>query len=125
MVSRVSLNTRVRNKIKIRKGDVVIVISGDDKSKVGKVIRVFPKKNKALVEGINKVMKHNKPTAEKPQGDISEKEALIHISNLALLDPKEKVPTRIRIEESEGKKYRVAKKSGTRFNDEIILEEKQ
>ena len=98
-------------KLKIKSGDTVKVIAGDHKGSEGKVLRVDREKNKAIVEGINMVSKHTKPSAQNPQGGIVQKEAPIHISNLSLLDPKSKEPTRVGMEERDGKKVRIAKKS--------------
>ncbi len=100
-------------KLKIRKGDLVQVIAGDSKGTQGKVLEVLVDKNRAVVEGANLVSKHTKPNAANPNGGIIKKEAPIHISNLAVIDPKSGKPTRIgRKENSEGKLVRVAKKSG-------------
>ena len=98
-------------KLKIKSGDTVRVIAGDHKGSEGKVIRVDRKKNKALIEGINMVSKHEKPSAQNPQGGITEKEAPIHISNLSLIDAKSGDTTRVGYEVRDGKKVRVAKKS--------------
>lgn len=98
-------------KLKIKSGDTVKVIAGDDKNSEGKVLRVDRKKNKAIVEGINMVSKHEKPSAKNPQGGIIKKEAPIHISNLSLIDPKSGEATRIGYEVRDGKKVRIAKKS--------------
>jgi large subunit ribosomal protein L24 len=73
-------------KLHIKKGDTVKVLAGEYKGETGKVIRIYPDKNKALVEGINVVKKHNKPTAENPQGGITEMEAPVHLSNLMYVD---------------------------------------
>ena len=75
-------------KLKIKSGDTVEVIAGDHKGSEGKVMKVILEKNKAIVEGVNMVTKHEKPSAQSPQGGIVEKEAAIHISNLSLVDPK-------------------------------------
>ena len=83
------------SKIKIKKDDTVLVKTGNSKGSKGKVIRVYPKLNRALVEGVNMVSKHTKPNAENPQGGIIKKEATIHISNLMLVDPKTGEPTKI------------------------------
>ena len=100
-------------KLHIKKDDTVIVLAGEDKGKTGKVIKVFVDKQRALVEGINIVKKSAKPSAKHPQGGIIEQEAPIHISNLSLIDPKSGKATRIAIKINEdGKKVRVAKKSG-------------
>jgi len=100
-------------KLKIRKGDLVQVIAGDSKGTQGKVLEVLVAKNRAVVEGANLVSKHTKPSAANPNGGIIKKEAPIHISNLAVIDPKSGKPTRVgRQKNGEGKLVRVAKKSG-------------
>ncbi len=100
-------------KLHIRKGDMVYVNSGEDKGKTGRVLEVLVSKNRAVVEGVNIVSKHAKPSAQNPNGGIEKKEASIHISNLNLVDPKTGKPTRIgRKENSKGKMTRYAKKSG-------------
>ena len=81
--------------MKIRKNDNVIVIAGNDKGRTGKVLKVFPKTSRLIVEGINLRKNHTKPTQRSPQGGIQEKEAPIHISNVMILDPKTNEPTRI------------------------------
>ncbi|MBS4201559.1 50S ribosomal protein L24 [Bacillus sp. FJAT-49732] len=96
----------------IKKGDKVMVITGKDKGKTGTVLAAFPKKDRVLVEGVNIVKKHSKPSQDNPQGGIISKEAAIHVSNVMLLDPKTNEPTRIGFEVVNGKKVRVAKKSG-------------
>ena len=98
-------------KLKIKSGDKVIVIAGDQKGSEGKVLRIFLDKNKAIVEGVNMVKKHEKPSAANPQGGITEKESPIHISNLSLLDPKSGKATRVGYRMEDGKKVRFAKKS--------------
>lgn len=101
-----------RIKLKIKKGDIVKVIAGDYKGRQGRVLRVFPSQNKAIVEGINIVKKHTKPTAKKPQGGIIEIEAPIHISNLMLIDNKGN-PTRVgRRRNEQNKLVRYSKKTG-------------
>ena len=101
------------NKLRIKKGDNVIVIAGNDKGKTGKVLSVIPAENRAIVEGVNLVSKHTKPNTKAPQGGIIKQEAPIHISNLSLVDPKTGEPTRVAIKKNDdGKKVRVAKKSG-------------
>ncbi|MDO4461121.1 MAG: 50S ribosomal protein L24 [Bacteroidia bacterium] len=100
------------SKVYIKKGDLVVVIAGDDKNKEGKVLSVDPKKNRAVVEGLNLIKKHTKPSASNPQGGIVEKEASIHLSNLALIDPETGKATRIRIKIENDKKVRVSTKSG-------------
>ena len=100
-------------KLHIKKGDTVIVLAGEDKGKTGKVLKVDVDKQRAIVEGVNVVKKSAKPSAKNPQGGIVEQEASIHISNLNLIDPKSGKPTRVGIKINEdGKKVRVAKKSG-------------
>jgi len=97
-------------KLKIKTGDVVTVIAGDHKGSEGKVMSVDLEKNKAIVEGVNVVKKHEKPSAQNPQGGIVEKEAPIHISNLSLMENGEAV--RVGFEMKDGKKVRVSKKTG-------------
>ena len=98
-------------KLKIKSGDKVVVTAGDHKGIEGKILSVFLEKNKAIVEGVNMVKKHEKPSAANPQGGITEKEAPIHISNLSLLDPKSGEATRVGYRMEDGKKVRFAKKS--------------
>ncbi|MDX1543619.1 MAG: 50S ribosomal protein L24 [Christiangramia sp.] len=97
-------------KLKIKSGDTVRVIAGDHKGQEGKIQKVFLDKNKAIVEGVNMISKHEKPSASNPQGGIKEKEAPIHISNLALIDKSGKT-TRVGYKEEDGKKVRFSKKS--------------
>ena len=98
-------------KLKIKSGDIVRVIAGDHKGSEGKVLKVDREKNKAIVEGVNMVSKHTKPSAKSPQGGIVKKEAPIHISNLALIDPKSKEATKVGIKVEGDKKVRFSKKS--------------
>ena len=99
-------------KLKIRKGDQVVVIAGDSKGTKGKVLEVITDKNRAIVEGANMVSKHTKPNAATPNGGIVKKEAAIHISNLMLVDGKGK-PTRVgRSKNKAGKLVRIAKTTG-------------
>ena len=96
----------------IRKGDKVIVISGSDKGKQGSVLKVFPKENRALVQGINLVKRHQRQT-QRQQAGIVTKEAPIHLSNIALTDPKTGKATRIGSKTlGDGRRVRFAKKSG-------------
>jgi large subunit ribosomal protein L24 len=81
--------------MKIRKEDTVMVISGNDRGKTGKVLKVFPKKNRLIVEGVNLIKRHTKPNQQHPQGGIIEKEASINASNVMILDPKTNEPTRV------------------------------
>jgi len=98
-------------KLKIKKGDKVVVLSGSSKGTKGSVLKVYPDKRKAIVEGVNKIKKHTKPNAENPQGGIVETEAPIYVSKLALVDGSGK-PTRVGYEMKDGKKVRIAKKTG-------------
>ena len=97
---------------KIRKGDTVVVLSGKDKGKTGEVIRSMPKESKVVVSGVNVAARHRKPSQVNPQGGIERKEAPLHVSNVAIVDPKSGKATRVRFEERDGKKVRVAAKSG-------------
>ena len=101
------------NKLHVKKGDTVIVLAGDDRGKQGRVLSVQLEKQRAIVEGVNIVSKSTKPSAKHPQGGIIKIEAPIHVSNLALVDPKTGKPTRVgyRID-GDGKKVSIAKKSG-------------
>ena len=100
-------------KLHIRKGDMVLVLAGDDKTKTGKVLEVFADKNRAIVEGINMVTKHQKPSAGKPEGGIKKMEGTIHISNLMLVDPATNKPTRTgRKLNEKNKLQRYSKKTG-------------
>ncbi len=100
---------------RIRKGDDVIVISGKDRGKTGTVLTVFPEGERVLVEGINIMKRHTKPRPPNEPGGVVERPAPIHQSNVALIDPKSKTATRVRIEEVDGKRVRVAVKSGVRI----------
>ena len=99
-------------KLKIRKGDKVVVITGKDKGKQGEVIRTIPSENRAVVRGVNVAKRHQKQTAAQ-EGGIVSKELPVHVSNLALRDPKDGKPTRVGFKTlADGKKVRVAKRSG-------------
>ncbi len=98
---------------KLRINDEVIILAGKDKGKTGKVLKINKKTNRVLVEGVNKQKKAVRPTQENPTGGIVDVEKTIHASNVALLDPKTKKATRIRIENKDGKNVRVAVKSST------------
>jgi large subunit ribosomal protein L24 len=100
------------DKMHVKKGDKVLVISGKDKGKQGVILAAFPKKSRVLVEGVNIVKKHAKPSQANPQGGIISQEAPIHVSNVMPLDPKSGEPTRVGYTVENGKKVRVAKKSG-------------
>lgn len=102
-------------KIKIKKDDNVLVIAGEHKGSEGKVIKIIKEKNRAIIEGVNMIKKHEKPSAQNPQGGIIEKEAAIHISNLSLVSS-EGNATRVGFRfEEDGKKVRFAKK-----NNEVV-----
>ena len=104
-------------KLHVKTGDTVKVISGDDKGKTGKILSVNPQKRRAIVEGLNLVTKHIKPTANSPQGGIEKREASIDISNLMLVDPKTGEATRVgRKVGDNGKLVRYSKKSGEVIN---------
>ena len=103
----------MRNKLNIKKGDTVMVIAGDSKGQQGRVLFVDREKEKAVVEGVNMVSKHSRPTNKTPKGGIIQKEAPIHVSNLKVIDGSGK-PTRIgrRLDEKTNKLVRYSKKSG-------------
>ena len=104
-------------KLHVKTGFTVKVISGDEKGKTGKILSVDLEKKRAIVEGLNMVTKHVKPTASSPQGGIEKREAPIHVSNLMILDPKTGEPTRIgRRRDDNGKLVRYSKKSGEVIN---------
>ncbi len=98
-------------KFKIKTGDEVVVLAGKDKGQKGQVVKIIKNKDRVIVAGVNMIKKHVKPSAENPQGGIEEKEAPIHISNVALVDPKTGKATRVGYEVRDGKKVRVSKKS--------------
>jgi large subunit ribosomal protein L24 len=99
-------------KLKLKKGDKVIVLTGRDKGKTGEVLKAFPRDNKVIVQGVNMMKRHTKPSTA-TQGGIVEREAKIHASNVAHADPKDNKPTRIGFKKLEdGTKVRVAKRSG-------------
>lgn len=97
---------------KIKKGDNVVILAGKDKGKTGEVSKVLPKDGKIVVSGINIAVRHRKPNQENPQGGLDRFEAALDISNVAIADPKDGKATRVRIEEKDGKKVRIAVKSG-------------
>ncbi|HSO97442.1 MAG TPA: 50S ribosomal protein L24 [Solirubrobacteraceae bacterium] len=104
---------------RIRSNDEVIVISGKDRGKTGKVLRVDPKKERVYVEGLNIVKRHQRPTqtaSGQQAGGVIEREGPIHVSNVALIDPKDGKPTRVGIEIADGKRLRIAKRSGSRLD---------
>jgi large subunit ribosomal protein L24 len=101
---------------KIRKGDKVVVLAGKDKGRSGEVLRVLPKDEKALVRGVNMIIRHQKQT-QAQEGGLIRKEAPIHLSNIALADPKDGRPTRVGFQvQKDGRKVRVAKRSGEVIN---------
>ncbi len=105
--------------LRIRTDDTVIVISGKDKGKTGRVLRVDREKQRVYVEGLNMIKRHQKPTALNPnaQAGVIEREGPIHVSNVALLDPKQNKPTRVGVVRREdGRRIRVAKLSGTELD---------
>ena len=97
---------------KIKKGDQVVVLSGKDKGRTGEVVQAMPKDGKVVVRGINVHARHRKPSQTNPQGGIERKEAPLHVSKVAIADPKTGERTRVRFETRDGKKVRVAAKSG-------------
>jgi large subunit ribosomal protein L24 len=104
-------------KLKIKKGDKVVVLAGRDKGKQGEVLKVLPAENRAVVNGVNVVRRHQKQTA-KAEGGIIAKEAPIHVSNLAIEDPKDGKPSRIGFKIlDDGRKVRFAKRSGEAIDD--------
>jgi len=100
---------------KIKKGDKVVVLSGKDKGRTGEVVKAMPKEGKVIVSGVNVHARHRKPTQQSPQGGIERKEAPLHVSNVAIATADGK-PTRVRFEERDGKKVRVAAKTGELIN---------
>ena len=97
---------------KIKKGDSVVVRSGKDKGRTGTVLQVLPKQGKIVVQGVNVAVRHRKPSQLNPQGGFERREAPMSISKVSVADPKDGKPTRVRFEEKDGKKVRVAVKSG-------------
>jgi large subunit ribosomal protein L24 len=102
--------------LKIKKGDKVVVLSGKDKGKHGEVTKAFPKDGKVLVSGVNIATRHKKPSQTEPQGGLEKFEAPLHVSKVAIEDPKTGKPTRVRFEVQDGKKVRVAVKSGEKID---------
>ena len=101
---------------KIKKGDKVVVLSGKDKGKTGEVTRAMPKDGKVVVSGVNIATRHRKPSQANPQGGLERSEAPMHVSKVALADPKSGKATRVRFETRDGKKVRVAVKSGEKID---------
>jgi large subunit ribosomal protein L24 len=105
------------SKMKIRRDDQVLVISGKDRGKTGRVLRVDPEKERVFVEGLNIVKRHQRPrpgTAD--PGGVIEREGPIHVSNVMLLDPTDNKPTRVGIVREDGKRFRVARRTGNRID---------
>ena len=102
--------------LKIKKGDKVVILSGKDKGKHGEVTKSFPKEGKVIVSGVNISTRHRKPTQANPQGGLERVDAPLHVSKVAIEDPKTGKPTRVRFEVQNGKKVRVAVKSGEKIN---------
>lgn len=99
--------------LRIKKDDTVVVLTGRDKGHTGVVLKVLPEQDRVIVQGVNRVKRHQKPTPKQPEGGIIEKEAPIHISNVALTDGKSDAPTRVRMgKDKDGRKVRVAAKGG-------------
>ncbi len=104
-------------KMKIKKNDRVVVIAGKDKGKIGTVVRVMPEEQKLVVSGVNTITRHKRPTAQ-AAGGIEKREAALHVSNVAHLDPKTNKPTRVGFKVlSDGRKVRVAKRSGEQIDN--------
>jgi len=101
---------------KIKKGDRVIVLTGKDKGQEGEVVQAMPKDGKVVVKGVNMIARHTKPTQADPEGGIKRREAPIHVSNVAIKDPKTGKPARVGFEVRDGKKVRVLKGSGEVLN---------
>jgi len=102
--------------LKIKKGDRVVILSGKDKGKHGEVTKSMPKDGKVIVAGVNIITRHRKPSQADPQGGLQRAEAPLHVSKVALEDPKTGRPTRVRFEVRDGKKVRVAARSGELIN---------
>ncbi|GEL13245.1 rplX protein [Lapidilactobacillus concavus DSM 17758] len=107
----------------VKTGDKVKVISGKDKGKEGKVLKVLAKKDRVIVEGVNVAKKHQKPSNADPQGGIKDQEVAIHVSNVMLIDPSTNQPTRIGYQVVDGKKVRVSKKTGEPI-DKVVKTDK-
>ena len=104
--------------LKIRRDDEVEVISGKDKGKTGRVLRVDPKREKVYVEGLNMVKRHQRPMPGRPNAPVGviEKEGPVHVSNVAVVDPKDHKPTRVGVSREGGRRMRVTKRSGTELD---------
>lgn len=97
---------------RVRKGDLVAIMAGDDKGKRGRVLRLINEKNRVVVEGVNLVYKHLRKSQQHPQGGRIRREAAVHISNVMPIDPEENQPTRVSFREADGKRTRVARRTG-------------
>jgi large subunit ribosomal protein L24 len=108
------MSNRFKAKFNIRKGDTVVVVAGEDKdlAKPRKVLEVRPEESRVLVEGVNIITRHTKPSAQNTKGGLVKREAPIHISNVMLWDAAKGAPTRVKRERREGKLFRISKKSG-------------
>ena len=101
---------------KIKKGDTDVILSGKDKGREGQVVKSLPKDGKVVVSGVNMIARHTKPTQADPEGGVKRREAPIHVSNVAIKDPKTGKPARVGFEVRDGKKVRVLKGSGEVLN---------
>ena len=101
---------------KVKKNDRVVVLTGRDRGKIGRVLKVIPKEDRVVVEGVNIIKRHTKPSMASPNGGIVQREAAIHVSNVAIADPKTDKPTRVGFKIVDGAKIRVAKKSGEKID---------
>ena len=108
-----------RKKPRLKRNDVVVVVTGRDRGRQGKILKVLPTDDRVIVERVNMIKRHVRPNPSKNiAGGISEKEAPIHISNVMLVDPKENKPTRVGTEiDAEGRRHRITKRSGTQIDD--------
>lgn len=101
---------------KIKKGDTVVILSGKDKGREGQVVKALPRDSKVVVSGVNMIARHTKPSQADPEGGVKRREAPIHVSNVAIKDPKTGKPARVGFEVRDGKKVRVLKGSGEVLN---------
>jgi large subunit ribosomal protein L24 len=105
------------SRLKVRRDDQVLVISGKDRGKTGRVLRVDPKSERVYVEGLNIVKRHQRPRpGSTDPGGVIEKEGAIHVSNVMLLDPQDNKPTRVGIAREDGKRFRVSRRTGKRLD---------
>lgn len=101
---------------RIRKGDRVVLLAGKDRGKAGVVLEVRPDEQRVVVEGVNIIKRHTKPRPPNEPGGVIERPAPVHLSNVSLIDPKDNLPTRVRIQEIDGKKVRVSARSGEKLD---------